>query len=1212
MGEVSIKIVADYSNVLAANDKLNKTLSETRNEVKANEKQTKDSLTSIAAGAQTATTNIVAATAKLSEGLSAGSKKFEIKPTIDDTNVKLSLQEMYNEWVKIDGAASGIDLTKASNQLVVFETLMKTTEEAVSQLTAELGATDERVIKAVAYATELKAEFEQIKQVKLPEIDKPAVALRTQLRNAKQELDLLVEASNGKITPEIIAAAKKAGELADRFGDLNALVGAFNPDAKFKALANVTQGVVGGFTAVQGAMGILGTKSAEVEQALLKVNSALALSQGINQVLEMGDSWNQLKAVVLSYFVSAEATKTVTFEQAAAAQLASAAAVEQAGAQQLAAATAAEQALAQQAVAATAVEQATAQQAVAVTDVEVAAASEAAALATAQLAAANVAVAGTTEAVAAANVAMSVATNASTVANVASASSLKVLRLALIATGIGAFIVIIGTLVANWDRLKKAIDTNSEGLNKIKAALSFIFPPLAAVGAAIDAVQQKFGSFSTFLKATAAGILGFFKGMGDIVAGFANNGFSGAVKAAKGLGDTISAEVEKAIKEGKIDDAMEAKIEALEKRNIKLKIEIQADEASGKDTFEKKKELLKNELVILQDTYRTEKELQEKASKEEIEAYYDKKTELFKLIQDHNKDKLDAEKAVQKKLNELREDALKSQAEIEKSIADKINANKSALDMKVSVTIQEEQALAELDDFRKQIEANNVVLGVQPEIGKLTSKQFSAISELRNQIQDAADAERLQIDIDAQIKLTGFSEDGLDKELKLLKLGRDAITKEMLKAGATDTQIVEYHQKQEQEIRDKYALEGISNREKYGIAIVEQSKRQGETEVQAESRKQIAIKEVMLKALNERLAIVAAKGDEASKVEAEQIKAEISNLTGEIDKLKKTEPVNIGELLGLDGTQVEKFSKITDSISEVTNAVGGLVSTYIDGQNKLLDEEQRINDERKSLIDERLSDVQQEFENELALAQKGYANNVSAKKAELDKLNAQKQAAIAKDKEIADKKAKLARVEAVANLVIAGSNVAVGVAKVLASSKDPITAIIAIIQAIAMVATFVAQLNALKANTGLGKGGLIQGAAHRSDGSGGVPVGNTGIMVEGNEYVTNKRTTAKYYNFIDELNKENITHKGMTDLKKILADNNIEINNDKVISVNTLYEQKQSQLHTAAFDYTYQKKAADLLNKMHEHETTKTEIIAQADGSIIERTKNNIKIIRNG
>ena len=124
-------------------------------------------------------------------------------------------------------------------------------------------------------------------------------SLKSQLKEAQQEVQALSD-KFGATSKEAIEAAKRAGELKDRIGDAKALTDAFNPDAKFKALTASLSGVAGGFAAAQGAIGLFGVESAEVEKTLLKVQSAMALSQGLQAVGESVDSFKQLGAVIKS------------------------------------------------------------------------------------------------------------------------------------------------------------------------------------------------------------------------------------------------------------------------------------------------------------------------------------------------------------------------------------------------------------------------------------------------------------------------------------------------------------------------------------------------------------------------------------------------------------------------------------------------------------------------------------------------------------------------------------------------------------------------------------------------------------------------------------------------------------------------------------------------------------------------------------------------
>lgn len=124
-------------------------------------------------------------------------------------------------------------------------------------------------------------------------------SLKKQLREAQAEVAILSD-KFGATSKEAIEAAKRAAELRDRIGDARALTEAFNPDAKFKALSASLSGVAGGFAAVQGAIGLFGSESKELEKQLLKVQSALALSQGLQSIGESIDSFKQLGAVIQS------------------------------------------------------------------------------------------------------------------------------------------------------------------------------------------------------------------------------------------------------------------------------------------------------------------------------------------------------------------------------------------------------------------------------------------------------------------------------------------------------------------------------------------------------------------------------------------------------------------------------------------------------------------------------------------------------------------------------------------------------------------------------------------------------------------------------------------------------------------------------------------------------------------------------------------------
>jgi hypothetical protein len=121
--------------------------------------------------------------------------------------------------------------------------------------------------------------------------------LKKQLKEAQKEVEALA-AKFGATSEAAVNAAKKAAALKDEIGDAKALTDAFNPDAKFTALGGALSGVAGGFSAVQGAMGLIGVDSKKVEETLLKVQSAMAFSQGLNSLMGAKDAFVNLSAVI--------------------------------------------------------------------------------------------------------------------------------------------------------------------------------------------------------------------------------------------------------------------------------------------------------------------------------------------------------------------------------------------------------------------------------------------------------------------------------------------------------------------------------------------------------------------------------------------------------------------------------------------------------------------------------------------------------------------------------------------------------------------------------------------------------------------------------------------------------------------------------------------------------------------------------------------------
>lgn len=131
--------------------------------------------------------------------------------------------------------------------------------------------------------------------------------MRKAIKEANSEL-LKTQAAFGATSKEAIEAAKRVAGLRDSMKEASEVADLFDPGNKFKAVGNAVTALAHGFTAVQGAMGLLGVESKEVEKQLLKVQSALAFSQGLSGILDSGKDFARLASIIKNQVVTAFST----------------------------------------------------------------------------------------------------------------------------------------------------------------------------------------------------------------------------------------------------------------------------------------------------------------------------------------------------------------------------------------------------------------------------------------------------------------------------------------------------------------------------------------------------------------------------------------------------------------------------------------------------------------------------------------------------------------------------------------------------------------------------------------------------------------------------------------------------------------------------------------------------------------------------------------
>jgi len=440
--------------------------------------------------------------------------------------------------------------------------------------------------------------------------------LKTELRELTKALGTLEQGSDA-----FNNAAKRAGALKEQIRGINDAIDDADPEKKFGPFSRTVQGLAGGFAAAQGAMALFGSESEDLEKTLVKVQGAMALSQGINSLMEFKNDFKDLGNIIVKNVVKAFTT----------------------------------------------------------------------------------------------------------------------LRGAMIATGIGALVVTLGTLIANWKEFSKAIENAFPGF---KVVTDF-FKNLRQVGAG-----------------ALAGIVEGFKVLGEVVSLIFQRKFSEAIATAKEFGTRVAKETNEAYDK---EDKLVKKENALKDRKFALDLE----EAKGNDIRAKRIQLMKDELSLL-----------EKGSEEynakliEIEAL---RTEIRKEAAEKEKERLAKIAEEEKKAFEKSVERAKEQYDTYKNnLTKELDALKEFLEKKYKKFDEDDKRREDIHDKTLSYAADEKnsltdryeTLKYFLEAGYITQKEYAAAEAKIDK--DKANAKRESLSI-ISTALGHFS-DAAGKETETGKL----------------------------------------------------------------------------------------------------------------------------------------------------------------------------------------------------------------------------------------------------------------------------------------------------------------------------------------------------------------------------------------------------------------------------------------------------------
>lgn len=197
---------------------------------------------------------------------------------IVDTN-KASLAKLQEEYKRLSSEAA-----KAFSE--ARDADYRRYIEAAKNIQSEITLREKLINEAQASADQLLQEEKALKKQKetAEKNVSTQISLRTQLRNVREELALL-EANGQRGTEAFKKLQQEAGRLTDAIGDATTQARIFSHDNRgLQGMISGLSGVVGAFSAAQGAVALFAGENEDLQKVMLKVQSLMSITIGLQQV----------------------------------------------------------------------------------------------------------------------------------------------------------------------------------------------------------------------------------------------------------------------------------------------------------------------------------------------------------------------------------------------------------------------------------------------------------------------------------------------------------------------------------------------------------------------------------------------------------------------------------------------------------------------------------------------------------------------------------------------------------------------------------------------------------------------------------------------------------------------------------------------------------------------------------------------------------------
>lgn len=227
---------------------------------------------------------------------------------IVDTN-KASLAKLQEEYKRLSSEAA-----KAFSE--ARDADYRRYIEAAKNIQSEITLREKLINEAQASADQLLQEEKALKKQKetAEKNVSTQISLRTQLRNVREELALL-EANGQRGTEAFKKLQQEAGRLTNAIGDATTQARIFSHDNRgLQGMISGLSGVVGAFSAAQGAVALFAGENEDLQKVMLKVQSLMSITIGLQQVANTinKDSAFMLTTVAKAKELLAAATNKLT------------------------------------------------------------------------------------------------------------------------------------------------------------------------------------------------------------------------------------------------------------------------------------------------------------------------------------------------------------------------------------------------------------------------------------------------------------------------------------------------------------------------------------------------------------------------------------------------------------------------------------------------------------------------------------------------------------------------------------------------------------------------------------------------------------------------------------------------------------------------------------------------------------------------------------